>query len=646
MINGADNIFNLQRTIAEKTRRIRELTGDWLPMDLGFMNALTSILMAFFLLGFQRRYGIRPFDLSVKSAFYICYSIITANVLVQLFNLATQRAGYLRIFMNLFLLMFLVLLHSYYLITHIPLNCSLIIDNFALGFYKESWYAIIGVFPRWLFITTGIGIIILCLLHLKKHILLSPAEYRHPAYKLASTALLYALILIVPIKTYDQCTGLLRGFIRYPFNNPMHGVKINGYPYMRTFNATPGLHYGGPASPNIILVMVESYNANVVMTKTDGGKEITPVFNALIPRGVYVDRFYGNSVQTCNGQSSVLLSLIPGIRGKILTSFPDLYFRALPGILRDAGYETLFMQAARELEFDNTRAFMKKAGFRHIHSSYEYLTDADAPLVWGWGPEDGLFYTLCLKQIDAIRRRNGNRPVFAMLATVSNHMWFDHVPEDQRRIYNDPGSISQRYANSIHLSDEGLVELLNGISERPWLADTAVIITGDHSYPIDEHGISHNEVGFYDELFRTPLLILWNKLAPRHMAGPFSQLDIAPTVLDIAGVSGIKTHFLGQSLLSPDVKTRPTYLIQPYNGLYLGVVEYPYKYVFHAETEKEYLFNLRTDPGEMNNLAADGDLHVKDHLHHLIRNIYVNQNIIVSNKLWPPTVADAYTYKK
>ncbi len=439
--------MNLECAITAKTQRCRKWAREWVPVDLGFMNGLMSILMAFFLLGFQRRYGIQPFDLSLTSAFFICYSIFTANVVVQLVNLASHRSAPVRIFSNLLLIILFVLLHSYYLITHIPLNCALIIDNFSLGFYKESWYTILGAFPRWLFIILGTGIIILLAIHMKKKILSSPAEYRHPTPKAITAALLYALILLLPVKTYDELTGLLRGIIRYPFQDPMINITIAGYPYLRTFTVTPDL--GRPSSaPDIILVMVESYNANVVKKKTPEGKEITPVFNSLIPRGVYVERFYGNSVQTCNGQAAVLLSIIPSIRGKIFTSFPNLSFSALPGILRDAGYETMFVQAARELDFDNTRSFMKKAGFQHIHSAYEFLTDADAPQVWGWGPEDGLFYRLSLRLMDLIRRQCGGRPVFAVLATTSNHMWFDHVPKEKCRIYPDPGDIGQRYADT------------------------------------------------------------------------------------------------------------------------------------------------------------------------------------------------------
>jgi arylsulfatase A-like enzyme len=623
------------KTITDILDRCRQFARDWLPLDFGFMNGLTPALMAYFLFMFQKRYGIRPFDLSLSSAFFICYSLFTASIAAQLINLASRRLKPLRLVLNILFIVLLVLIHSYHLITHIPLDCGLIIDNFTLGFYRESWYTITGVFPRALFIGIGIFIVILLIVHMRKRILWSPPSYRNGAIKTAVAAALYALVLILPLRTYDEFTGLLRGIVRYPFQDPMSHISVTGYPYLKVFRATQGLQRGA-ARPNIILVMVESYNAGVIMKKIPDGREITPVFNSLIRGGVYAERFYGNSVQTCKGQAATLLSVIPSIRGKIFTSFPGLSFRALPSILRDAGYETLFLQAADSLSFDNTKAFMRKAGFRDIHSAYEFITDADRGQVWGWGPEDGLFYRICLRRLDAIHDMRGNRPIFATLATTSNHMWFDHVPRDKRQMYPDPRDIAQRYVNSIHLSDKGLLELLKGIAARPWLADTVVIITGDHSFPLDEHGISHNEIGFYEELFRTPFLILWkDRLQPRVINGHFSQLDIAPTVLDLAGISGVKTHFLGQSLFSPGAVPKPVYLIQPYNGQYLGVVAYPFKYVRHTETGKEYLFNLQLDPHEKNNLVGRSSRKVLALLRRGLHDIYVNQKVLTSNRLWP-----------
>jgi len=177
------------KTIPDAMHRFSHFAREWLPVDFGFMNGMTTVLMAYFLFMFQKRYGISPFDLSFASAFFICYSIFTANVAVQVISLATHRVKPLRLVMNLLFLALFVLIHSYHLITHIPLDYGLIIDNFTIGFYKESWYTIIGVFPRALFIGLGIFLVILIIIHfLKKRILWSPPEYRHPAVKTAAAA--------------------------------------------------------------------------------------------------------------------------------------------------------------------------------------------------------------------------------------------------------------------------------------------------------------------------------------------------------------------------------------------------------------------------------------------------------------------------
>ena len=132
-----------------------------------------------------------------------------------------------------------MLIHSYHLITHIPLDYGLIIDNFTIGFYRESWYTIIGVFPRALFIGLGIFLVILIIIHIKKRILWSPPGYRRPAVKTAVAAVVYVLALALPLRTYDEFTGLLRGMVRYPFQDPMSHIEVKGYPYLKTFTAAP-----------------------------------------------------------------------------------------------------------------------------------------------------------------------------------------------------------------------------------------------------------------------------------------------------------------------------------------------------------------------------------------------------------------------
>ncbi len=79
----------------------------------------------------------------------------------------------------------------------------------------------------------------------------------------------------------------------------------------------------------------------------------------------------------------------------------------------------------------------------------------------------------------------------------------------------------------------------------------------------------------------------------------YSQVNLASTVLDLVGVS-TKTHFQGDSVLN----SAPSYvhLVQPYGGIYFSVIKYPYKYVLYDRTEKEYIYDLSSDPEEKVNL--------------------------------------------
>ena len=216
-------------------------------------------------------------------------------------------------------------------------------------------------------------------------------------------------------------------------------------------------------------------------------------------------------------------------------------------------------------------------------------------------------------------------------------MRFDGVPENRRFIFPHPGDIRECYANSIRLSDMGLEEFMIQLNKRGYLRNSLIIISGDHGFPLEEHGISHNEVGFYEEIFRTPFLLLWKgKIKPRRIADhPYSQMDIAPSILDILGLSEVKNHFQGVSFFQEKTSSQPIYLVQPYGGKYLGVVMQPYKYVKHMRTGREYVFNLENDPQEKVNLFSQLDAPLKRKLRKGLHDIFYHQKLIEMDRIWP-----------
>ena len=83
----------------------------------------------------------------------------------------------------------------------------------------------------------------------------------------------------------------------------------------------------------------------------------------------------------------------------------------------------------------------------------------------------------------------------------------------------------------------------------------------------------------------------------------FSHLDIFPTVMDLVGEED-ESHIAGSSIFSKGTRN-PVYLVQPYQGISLGIIHDQVKYVKHFLYKKEELFDLEDDPGETKNLIDD-----------------------------------------
>jgi arylsulfatase A-like enzyme len=160
-----------------------------------------------------------------------------------------------------------------------------------------------------------------------------------------------------------------------------------------------------------------------------------------------------------------------------------------------------------------------------------------------------------------------------------------------------------------------------------------VIITGDHSYPAGEHGQYDSESGFYNEYFRTPLLIWGPGIKPGVNHDLHSQIDIAPTVLEMGGIS-TKTHFTGKSVFAGPSDWAP--LVQPYAGTYFCALSGNYKYVYRNRGRQEFLFDLSKDPQEHNSIAETPETHaLYESLRAKAANILENDRLVQEDRIWP-----------
>lgn len=606
-----------------------------LPLELGpvYLMLVVNQIVWFVIIHIANT---RALPLTPKNVSLLLYSFFTMLVLTQLISSITSWSRVLRVLGGLLLVFCYVNLFGYHVTTRTGLDYSVAADNIGNSGSPGSGLLVLKAcgIPA---MAVSAALVILLLVLERKWRILSRTVQRPPLWpKIASSAGLYLGVLLAPWTTYDDVTYFWKSGFDYYRPSSLYKVdhRPGTYPFVHNRGRRVADLPPGPR-PDIVLLSIESFNADVVGRRGPNGAELTPVFNRAIDRGVYVERFYGNSVQTCKGLFATLFSLVPSYRTKVFTSYFDVRFRALPALLREAGYETIFFQAYEDLDFDRTRDFLHKNGFETVESLESHMTPGDKKLVWGWGPEDQVLYRRFFDHLG--RRPAGQRPLFVHLVTVANHMDFSEVPPSKRAFYPRPRKRSESYANSVHLSDAQLALFFERLG-RSRLRDALVIITSDHAMPVGRHGLLHNETGLYDDSFRVPLLMIWpGHLAPRRVTGrAHSQMDIAPTVLALLGLSGVQNHFQGTPIVGArPAAQHPIYLVQPYSGRYLEVVRYPYKLIFHDRTKEEMLFNLAKDPDERDDLIEGAPIALLRGLRRDLGFVFLNQHLLERDAFYP-----------
>lgn len=447
---------------------------------------------------------------------------------------------------------------------------------------------------------------------------------------------LYVILITIPYKGYDPIMDLFKSAYRYyKIKSNSTSLSIEEYALMKKTFPLSNLAFTTPnKKPNIMIIMVESFNSYFVEKEDKNGKVFTPNFNKLIKQGLYIDYFYGNSVQSCKGQFATLSSLVPPIYGFAFRHFSGTHYQLLPKVLKDHGYYNLFFQASGNLLADNTKAFLENNHFDHVKSARQFSGDEDKPYIFGWGLQDNRLYHHFFNYYDTTIKGK-NKPFFAVLPTIFTHNNTVQIPKKDRYLYPDADESFEYFANVIHLTDRHLPLLFEGLEKRGLLENTIVIITGDHSRSaISGSKVSFNQTGFNSDIFQVPFLMIWKGVIPEMRISNIahSQMDIAPTLLDTLQLSVPHHHFQGKSMLS-NISDNDVYLVQPYGGVYLSIINHPYKYGKHLETGREFLFNIVDDPYDSNNIIKNND-QVHQSLADKLNHIYHTNTLIESNRVW------------
>lgn len=167
----------------------------------------------------------------------------------------------------------------------------------------------------------------------------------------------------------------------------------------------------------------------------------------------------------------------------------------------------------------------------------------------------------------------------------------------------------REYYSIITHMDTQIGMILDAIQRAGLDDNTYVLFTADHGLAVGQHGLIGKQ-NLFEHSMRPPLMITGAGIPTgRRIHAPVYLQDVMPTSLELAGADRPE-HVEFKSLL-PLVDGRRDRSYDAIYGAYLdlqrAVIQNNHKLILYPGIGKMLLFDLATDPHEMNNLADDPD---------------------------------------
>ena len=318
----------------------------------------------------------------------------------------------------------------------------------------------------------------------------------------------------------------------------------------------------GAKRPDIVLVSIDTLRADHLGCY---GEKLptSPNLDALSADSVLFRDVEAQAPSTLASHASLFTSELPAHHGASFARLQALPASAvtLAEVLAGAGYRTVGLTAGGQLD----PLFGIGQGFE----TYRAKAERHKPGAFSRTVAAGL------AALDAADRR----PLFLFLHTYETHHPYTPAPGILHRL--DPGyhgavgdgvtvafleqvnsgkirldaadvrHVERAYAAEIVSADRGIGRLIEGLRSRHRYRDTLIVVTSDHGEEFDEHGtLGWHSHTLYEELLRVPLIVHLpgGEAAGSEVTLPVRSIDIAPTVLELAGIPPPET-FDGRSLL-------------------------------------------------------------------------------------------------
>jgi membrane-anchored protein YejM (alkaline phosphatase superfamily) len=172
----------------------------------------------------------------------------------------------------------------------------------------------------------------------------------------------------------------------------------------------------------------------------------------------------------------------------------------------------------------------------------------------------------------------------------------------------DAENYINRYDNGVLQADNYLKKIFSNLSEKGYLQNSIVVITGDHGEALGERGKFGHNRNIYTDQILTPILIYDPENVEYKNTSYATLVDIAPTIVDRLGLP-VPESWEGVSLFSEENSGQLTYHQQEtHYAIIHSKEDMRYKLIYDSRTGKQELYELNTDLYETTNIIDSLDL--------------------------------------
>jgi choline-sulfatase len=373
-------------------------------------------------------------------------------------------------------------------------------------------------------------------------------------------------------------------------------VAVVASPPTPSAKPLPSAESHGPF--NVILILIDSWRSE---TQWTGHREPnTPHLTELAKTSTVYTNAYSISSTTARSVAPLLVGRYPSEMPRTGDYFTHWYPQ------NEFVSERLRARGARTLAVHAHAYFSMASGMAQGFSDYvvlpgTVLNDPDPQ-------RTGERTTETARRL--LRRAadpQGKKPFFAYFHYLDPHAPYldpDHEPDAGVPVDPRIG-----YRAEVSYTDEWVGVLLDWVKRQRFGSRTVVIVSADHGECFGEHGNMKHGYELWQELVHVPLLIHLPDGAPHTVDLPRSQIDLAPTILELMGAPPDEKH-LGKSLV-PELygarpEPRPVVVDLPRDTLQdrrRAVIDGTSKLIARGDDERWLLYDIEKDPKESHNLT-------------------------------------------